>query len=269
MYIEQRRKNSMKQRMNRIFRENGRTFILAMDHGTGLQVLPELADPGKILDAARTGGVDAVICTYGILSAYGSRFGKMSPIVRVDGGPTMLGPDGGCTRSLLDPEDALRAGADAMVCMGFPGSPHEEVSMMNLQKFVSEGARLNLPVCAEMLPMGWDSSNWNPERLTFVSRVGAEYGADFVKTQYTGDRDSFRELVAGCYVPVVILGGPGGNTERDLLQTVRDSLDAGGAGVAIGRSIWKHRNPAGYCKAISRIIHEDASVEDAIRELED
>ena len=53
----------MKNRLNKIFKNDGKTFILAMDHGSGLNVLPELAEPEKIIDIAIHNGVDAIICT--------------------------------------------------------------------------------------------------------------------------------------------------------------------------------------------------------------
>ncbi len=256
----------MKNRMHKLFGRDGRIFILAMDHGGSLDVLPHLNDTATILGQARDNGVDAFITTYGMAKEYAGEMGNKGIIVRVDGGPTMIGPPSGCTRQLMGIEEVIRIGADGAVCMGFPGSEHEEVSMQNLMNLITEADHWNLPLCAEMLPMGWDASQWDPEKLKFVSRIAAEFGADFVKTQYTGDRDSFRELTDGCYRPVIILGGPGDGSVENLLRNIRDSLDSGGAGVAIGRSIWRHPDPGAYCRAIARIVHDDASVESALRE---
>jgi DhnA family fructose-bisphosphate aldolase class Ia len=46
---------------------------------------------------------------------------------------------------------------------------------------------------------------------------------------------------------------------------VRDSVDAGGKGVSIGRNIFQHRNVTGITKAISAIVIEDLEVEEAIK----
>lgn len=257
----------MKNRMYRLFASDGRIFILAMDHGGSLDVLPYLNNPGEIIIGARESGVDTFITTYGIAKNYAKQLGNSGVLVRVDGGPTMIGPANGCTRSLINIEDLVRLGVDGAVCMGFPGSKDEEVSMANLMDFVTQADFWNMPLCAEMLPVGWNASEWSADRLKFVSRIAAEYGADFIKTQYTGDKKSFKELVDGCYKPVVILGGPGDGSEKDLLQIIRDSLDAGGQGVAIGRSIWRHKDPKAYCRAIAKVVHEDASVEVALKEL--
>lgn len=257
-----------KSRMHRLFNSDGRIFILAMDHGISLDVLPFLNDPGEVILVAKASGVDTFITSYGIAKNYSKQFGQSGVIVRVDGGATKLSTGAGYSNELLSVEEILKIGADGAVCMGFPGSQYEDASLGNLVKFISQADKWDIPLCAEMLPCNWDSNEWTKDRLIFVSRLAAELGADLIKTQYTGDKESFKQLVEGCYRPVVVLGGPGNGSEKALLQTIRDSLDAGGKGAAIGRSIWMHSDPAGYCRAISRLIHDDASVEEAMREFE-
>jgi DhnA family fructose-bisphosphate aldolase class Ia len=92
--------------------------------------------------------------------------------------------------------------------------------------------------------------------------LGAEYGADFIKSPYKGDPVSFRKkVVDSCYKPIVALGGGANKSDSELLQMVRDAIDSGCKGVAIGRNIWKHKKIERLCRAISLIIHEDLSVE--------
>jgi DhnA family fructose-bisphosphate aldolase class Ia len=257
----------MKRRLHRLFRENGKIFILAMDHGGSLNVLPELKDTGKTIKECVDGGVDAFLTTFGIATTYKEEIGRAGIILRLDGATSQLGPENGTTRQIFSVEDAVKIGADGIVCMGFPGSASEETSLTSLSKFVSDAYTWGMPLVAEMLPKGFDTGAWTPENIAFACRLGAEYGADIIKTQYTGDKESFRKVVEGCYKPVVILGGPGDASERELLTMIKDSLEAGGRGVAIGRSIWKHPAPGKYCRAIAKIIHEGASVEEALREL--
>lgn len=257
----------MKRRLHRLFHNDGRIFILAMDHGAGLNVLPELHDPGRLISAAVQNGVDALLTTFGLATTYQENMAGAGLILRIDGGTSQLGPKDGLTRGLYTVEDAVRLGADGVVCMGFPGSPHEETSLHSLAAFAAEAYQWGMPLVAEMLPRGWDTSQWTAENIAFASRLGAEYGADIIKTQYTGDLASFKKVVEGCYKPVVILGGPGGDSAEHLFRCIKESLEAGGAGVAIGRSIWKHPHPDRMCRAIARILHEDISVAEALQEL--
>jgi len=110
----------------------------------------------------------------------------------------------------------------------------------------------------------------NPFDSKFVklaARVGAELGADIIKTFYTGDATTFREVTESCPVPVVIAGGPKVDNVRQVLEVVRDALDAGAIGIAFGRNVWRHENPVAMVRALRRIIHEDASVDDVIEML--
>ena len=96
-------------------------------------------------------------------------------------------------------------------------------------------------------------------------RTGAELGADIVKTNYTGDPDTFKQVVDGCPVPVVIAGGPRVETDRELLEMVKNSVDVGGAGVAIGRNVFQAESPQKTTKAIAGIVHNNLDVDEALK----
>jgi class I fructose-bisphosphate aldolase len=77
--------------------------------------------------------------------------------------------------------------------------------------------------------------------------------------------ETFKEVVSGCSIPVVIAGGPKMDSDRDILEMVKGSIDAGGAGVSIGRNVFQHENPTRMVQAISAIVHDNSSVEDALK----
>jgi len=95
-------------------------------------------------------------------------------------------------------------------------------------------------------------------------RAAAEEGADLIKTWYPGDPDSFRRVIDHSLVPVVAAGGPRARTDREVLETVRGAMQAGAAGVAMGRKIWQSANPARLAHAVSTIVRTGASVDEAI-----
>ena len=116
-----------------------------------------------------------------------------------------------------------------------------------------------------MYPRGENISNpFDPKIVAHVARIGAELGADVVKTVYTGDSESFRTVVEGCPVPIVIAGGPQANNDKELLEMVKGAIDAGAVGVSMGRNIFQHSNPENITKAISNIIFDNSSVESAL-----
>ena len=79
------------------------------------------------------------------------------------------------------------------------------------------------------------------------------------------NRYTFKEVVDGCPIPVVIAGGPRVETDRELLEMVKNSIDVGGAGVAIGRNIFQAPSPRKTTRAIAEIVHNNMEVDDALR----
>jgi xylulokinase len=68
-------------------------------------------------------------------------------------------------------------------------------------------------------------------------------------------------------VPVLIAGGPKAETHREVLQMVRGAMDAGAAGIAMGRKVWQSSDPPGMVRALAAIIRDGASVDDALEHL--
>jgi DhnA family fructose-bisphosphate aldolase class Ia len=102
------------------------------------------------------------------------------------------------------------------------------------------------------------------ESVAIAARVGAELGADWMKIPYAS---GFSHVTETCYVPVVILGGAKKGSEQTMLQTIREALDAGAVGVAVGRNIFQADDPEAMTAAVAAILHDDASVETAMRRL--
>ena len=89
-------------------------------------------------------------------------------------------------------------------------------------------------------------------------------GTDIVKVPYTGDMESFSDVVSSCCVPVVIAGGELMDSTRQLLQMVHDSVKAGGAGVSIGRNVFQHPRRIELVRAMRAIVHDNADVDHAL-----
>jgi len=110
---------------------------------------------------------------------------------------------------------------------------------------------------------GIDSED--PEALGHAVRLAEELGADIVKTGYSGDTESFQHVIESTRLPVVIAGGSKG-TDRETIEMVRGAIDAGGAGVSMGRSIFQHDDPEAIAAAVSAVVHDDLSADDALDE---
>jgi class I fructose-bisphosphate aldolase len=249
-------------RLNRIFRPDGRAFIVAFDHGQTEGPIRGIEDPGAALSAILAGGADAILATYGTARRFAQILAPAGLILRLDGGTTSLGtmtPAG----QMQTVEAALRIGADAVAVSVFPGTPEEAVGLRALATVVNEAHRWGLPVMGEMQPGGFDApvSQRTAEAVAVAARVAAEYGADWVKVPYA---DGYERVIATCFVPVVMLGGSRTADPGALLQSVHTGLQAGAAGVAIGRNIFQARSPGAMSAAVARLVHGGATAAEAL-----
>jgi len=113
-----------------------------------------------------------------------------------------------------------------------------------------------VPFQAEVIPGGFDKPDLHtPQNIATVCRQAAEMGADYVKTLYTGDPESMRRVVEGATVPVIILGGARAADDDCLVRQVDEALAAGVAGIAFGRNIWGHPDPAAITARLAEVVH--------------
>ena len=250
-------------RLNRIFQPDGRALIVACDHGMISGPDKGIENMADTLTQVIAGGVDAVMASYGTARRFAKKLARVGLVLRIDGAGTVLGPMDGPGAQFYTIEDALRIGADALCVTAFPGSPVEEPTLEVLARVIRQAHAWGIPVMAEMVPGGFDSA---PEFRTLESigvaaRVAAELGADWVKIPYV---EGFEQIVASCYVPVVVLGGPAKANPRDTLAMVKAGMLAGGVGATVGRNIWKANNPTKMAAAIAAIIHQNAEVDEAM-----
>lgn len=256
-------------RLQHIFREDGRTVIVAMDHAGMFGLIEGLERPGELIRQIQAGGADAILTTYGICTRFATEIGRMGVILRVDGGISQLARKRGRMSLIYSAGDALRIGADGVAAMGMPGSDYEAETLPYLSALVSQCSEWGIPVMAEMLPGGFEepSTWWTTENVGHACRIGAELGVDLIKTVYTGSVSDFRRIVEQVYVPLVVLGGARAKAPRELLEEVAAAMEAGASGVAIGRNIFRHPEPGKITAAIAAIVHEGVTVSEALEHL--
>jgi fructose-bisphosphate aldolase/2-amino-3,7-dideoxy-D-threo-hept-6-ulosonate synthase len=257
-------------RMERIVdRESGRTVIVPMDHGVTMGPIKGLIDMTRTVDQVAEGGANAVLGHRG-LPKFGHRHhGKDVGLILHLSASTMLAPDPNNKVLVMTVEEAIRFGADAVSVHINIGAENEADMLAKLGQVSKECMYWGMPLLAMMYPRGAKVKNeYDPEAVKLAARVGAELGADLVKTNYTGDVDSFREVVEGCLAPVVIAGGPTKGHEREFLETVSGAIEGGAAGTSIGRNVFQARDPTKMVRAVAAIVHRGHSVDEAMRLLE-
>ena len=253
-------------RMERIVdRKSGRSVIVPMDHGVTLGPIRGLEDMQRAVNAVAEGGANAVLVHKGIVIAGHRGYGKDIGLIIHLSASTSLGPDPLNKVTVATVEEAMRLGADAVSMHVNVGAENEADMLVELGETAMICEEWGIPFLAMMYPRGEKVKNEHDvEVVKHVARIGAELGADIIKTNYTGDPETFKEVVRGCPVPVIIAGGPKMNTDAEVLKMVEDAVASGAAGVSIGRNVFQHENPANMTIAISRVVHEGVSAEEAM-----
>ena len=256
-------------RIERIMhRESRNIVIIPMDHGISDGPIKGLIDVADTINKVAEGGADAVLMQKGIVTHGHRGYGHDVGLIVHMSASTILGPDPNNKVQVCSVEEVMKMGADAVSIHVNVGSETEADQLQDLGSVARKCDEWGMPLLAMMYPRGKNIINpHDPELIAHVARVGAELGADVVKTLYTGDIDTFRNVVEGCPVPVVIAGGPKTNTDEEFLQMIQGAIEGGARGVAIGRNVFQHENPTKITRAITEIVHHKKSVEEALEML--
>ncbi len=259
----------MERLMNRWTRK---TIIIPMDHGLTIGTVKGLENMPRTVNQIAEGGANAVLLHAGIAAA-GHRAssgmtGKDIGLIIHLSASTKLSPTPDRKVIVCSVEDAVRMGADGVSIHVNIGAEDEPEMLQEMGQIASECRYWGMPLLAMMYPRGPKiTSEHELEVVNIAARVGAELGADIVKTNYTGNVNTFKEIVDGTPAPVIIAGGPKMDTTKDLLTMVYEAvIIAGAAGVAMGRNVWQNENPTSMVAALAKIIHEKWTVDEVMRE---
>jgi len=234
-----------------------------MDHGVTLGPISGLVRMQDTIDQLLKGDVDAIIVHRGIAKNVDTQ--KAGLIVHLSAS-TKLGSDPDSKVQVCSVGEALRIGADAVSVQVNVGAQREAEMLAELGRVADDCDKYGMPLLAMMYPRGVKIQDEHAvDVVAHVARLGAELGADIVKTNYTGGIETFRQVVRGCSVPVIIAGGPKIETVQEILQMVRESMIAGGSGLSIGRNVFQHENPTLIARALTALVHDGAGVEEALR----
>ncbi|MDD2531158.1 MAG: 2-amino-3,7-dideoxy-D-threo-hept-6-ulosonate synthase [Candidatus ainarchaeum sp.] len=255
-------------RMQRIMdRGSGKMVIVPIDHGISDGPIDGLINVRETVSTIAESGANGILMHKGMVQV-GFRGGgsDIGLIVHLSAG-TMLSPDPLNKVIVTTVEEAVALGADAISIHINVGATDTGRMMLEAGEVARDCKRLGMPLLMMMYPRGEKVSNEKDVSVVKIAaRIGAELGADIVKTNYTGSKESFREVVEGCPVPVVIAGGCKG-TDREVLQMIKDAMDAGASGVALGRNAFQHKEPKKMIGAVSLIVNKGYSVDDAINKV--
>ena len=253
-------------RMERILNRNvGRTVIVPMDHGISVGPIDGLKDMKQAIQNVAQGGANAIVMHKGLVQDGHRQEGPDIGLILHLSASTCLSVYPNAKTLVCSVEEAVKLGADAVSIHVNLGNGGEKEMLNDFGKVSYDARTWGMPLLAMIYPRGEKiKDEYDVNVIKHAARLGKEMGADIVKVSYTGSPETFHEVVSGCNVPVVIAGGPRMDSEKEILEMVKGSIDAGGSGVSIGRNVFQYKNPKIMVQAISCIVNEGGSVEDGL-----
>lgn len=216
-------------------------FDHCVEHGVHVYENVDL-DPKRIVKIAEKAKVDAIIMHIGSI-LYSKP--KIPVILKVTG-KTELVDEEFQIQSFFVSEEEIRRLKRKVKLIGlaatvYVGSNNESKMIENFAKVKEIGLKNNLMVTGFFYPRTKKFDRYSYEAISYAARVGCEINADIIKTYYTGDKKSFEKVVKNCFKPIVVAGGKLVE-EEEFVKTVKDIMDAGASGIAVGRNVWQRED---------------------------
>jgi len=268
-------------RLNRLFNaRSGRALDVAVDHGAFHErsFITGIEDMAATVATLVAAGPDAIQLTLGQAPLLQSVPGKQKPglVMRTDIANVYGDPLESPLHSIHVPdaiEVAVRLDAVA-VCVNLldlPGHPEvREQCIRSILALRTDATKYGIPLMIEPLVMktaagsGGYAVDGDTDKIVTLVRQARELGADLIKADPTDDiQDYHRVIQAAATTPVLVRGG-GRVDDRTLLERTRAVLAHGARGIVYGRNVIQHPNPAGITAALMSVVHDDASVDDAL-----
>ncbi|MCS7262346.1 MAG: 2-amino-3,7-dideoxy-D-threo-hept-6-ulosonate synthase [Aquificaceae bacterium] len=251
-----------------INRETARTIIVPMDHGVSSGPMEGIVDIKRTVQEVAEGGANAVVLHKGMVRAGHRGKGRDIGLIVHLSASTDWAPTRNDKVLVCTVEEAIKLGADGVSIHINVGAELEREMLRDFGYVSKVCEEWGMPLLAMVYGRGKDMDQYDPKVVAHCARLGAELGADIVKVPYTGEPESFSKVVEGCPIPVVIAGGPKMKSEREVLEMVYGAVQAGAKGLSVGRNIFQAKDRVAMVRALSLIVHEGKSVEEAIKLLD-
>lgn len=256
--------NGKQLRLNRLMHVESKRFcIVPIDHGTTLGPVTGLEDAVKTIANIVEGGADGLVMHKGLVSMAathpGLAKGRYWMHLSVS---TVLGPDPNYKVLVGTVEEAVKLGADGISIHVNIGTESENEMIKDFGKISAACMEWGMPLLAMMYCK--KDAHKDPGQIAHAARLGQELGADVVKVDYPGTAAGMERVVNGVQVPVVIAGGSKTDNPGELLGIINDAIQAGAAGVSIGRNIFQYKDQRLITEIIAKLVHGELQLQECL-----
>ena len=142
------------------------------------------------------------------------------------------------------------------------GDPHTASALELLGQVLEQARAAGLEALIE--PLIWHEGRVqrDTDAVVLASVIAHDLGAPVIKVPVPAApagaerQRAVARVVASVGVPVLFLGGPLTEAGRDhVLDEVRDVMEGGGAGMAMGRTLYQDPDPAEMAGLVDALVH--------------
>lgn len=251
-------------RLRRFFwRQDGRLVLFPLDHGVSCGPVHGIAQMETVLRYGAASGADGFVLHKGMMTYLERVPGRLPGVFMHLSASTQMGPSFHWKVLVGSVEEAIRRGADGVSVHINLGDEAEPQMLSDLGLVGEACARWHMPFLVMIYVRGTHAPKpVTDESVEHAARVAAELGADIIKIPSPQRIESMERIARSVPVPVVMAGGTKEADDRAFLGRIRLGLEAGLAGVAVGRNVFQHECPDRFLAAIVDLVHEGRSVEE-------
>ncbi len=275
---------SVNPRLNRLFAQDGKCLQVALDHGAVNvpSLIPGIENMQSVISTVAAATPDAILITTG--QAHWLQDLKQNPkpalVIRVDF------PNIYCVPTpkhvfckLIDDavEQAVVLDAAAIVLNLFWAPGQDEVyrqCIENIVRIKPQCERYGMPMMIEPMMLIHDEKGGyktNPDiaKTVALARQAVELGADIVKADMAEQLDDYHLVVEAASPRPLLPRGGARVSDHEILTRTHTLIQQGAAGIVYGRNIYQHPHPARMIRACQAVVHEGATVVQAMAMLEE
>jgi DhnA family fructose-bisphosphate aldolase class Ia len=141
-------------------------------------------------------------------------------------------------------DEAIAFGAVAVGYTIYIGSEFEQKMFAEFAQIEKDAHAKGIPTIVWMYPRGKATEGKDKAGLIeYGARVALELGSDMVKLHYPGTPEAMKRVVEVAGKTKVVVAGGEKATDEEFLALVKNVMDAGACGMAVGRNIWQNEHP--------------------------